>query len=256
LKRNDEALVQLAIAFLHFISMLTHKPSFMPTSLQRLGFTLIELLIVISIVGVLLTVVVINMGSSASMAVSMATQDSLRIIRYARNMALQTQQPINVLFTQGKIEIIPQEIRHITQPSSTSLKEDDTDVKALHNETSNTQLKDPNRLEAGTFDELALVKYYQNVNFKFTAYNDNIRLHNNNQKRAHNEFERRINIDASPENTDNDGISSFTLTINANGTMRPCTFQVYACDETGEGESASGNTVSFDFLCTGTIAEE
>jgi prepilin-type N-terminal cleavage/methylation domain-containing protein len=237
-------------------------PFFTHLSLQKnegkrnLGFTLIELLIVIAIVGILLTVVVINMGSAASMSVSMATQDSLRIVRYARNMALQTQQPIQILFTKGRIEILPPERKQIARETIIASDEQGSTKSSKENEkTSQVIEKDPNRLEGGAFDDIALVKYYNNVNFKFLSYNDNI-SYNKSKKNEHNAFERRFNPDTTPESSDEDGETSFTLTINANGTMRPCTIQVYPCDEEGNNDGAEGNTITFDFLCTGKIADE
>lgn len=226
---------------------------------KRLGFTLIELLIVMAIVGVLLTVVVINMGSSASMAVSMATQDSLRIIRYARNMALQTQQPIDILFAHGKIAIIPTEMSAITTPTEDATKNATHQGDNLEDNeatAASTLSQDPNRLEGNGFDTIGLTKYYQNVHFQFLSYNDNLVPNTRTSKHEHNTFERRIDLNSTPTETDEEGNTTFTLTIRANGTMRPCSFQVYSCDETGEGDPNSGNTVTFDFLCTGTIADD
>lgn len=237
--------------FLHKKSTANH------CNTRQRGFTLIELLIVVAIAGVLLSVIVINMGSATSISVSMATQDSLRIIRYARNMALQTQQPINVLFTQGRIEIIPTELKNITISATTNKDETLTQKETFNEEeTKSTSFLDPNRLEGKGFDEIALVKYYQNVNFKFLSYDDNVNSFHRNGKKEHNTFERRIDLDGTPNKVDEEGNTSFTLTIRANGTMRPCTFQVYACDEEGDGDHTGGNTVSFDFLCTGKIADD
>ena len=65
---------------------------------MRGGFTLIELLIVLAILGALTFVVVPAMSISGSVQVSLAAKDTLRLMRYAHNMALQTQQPITLTF--------------------------------------------------------------------------------------------------------------------------------------------------------------
>ena len=67
------------------------------------GFTLIELLVVLAILGIAVAVVVPQIGNSASTQVSMAAKDTLRLMRYARNMALQTQQPMEIVFSPGRI---------------------------------------------------------------------------------------------------------------------------------------------------------
>lgn len=211
----------------------------------KLGFTLIELLIVIAIVGVLLSVVYINISSTASMSASMATQDSLRIIRYARNMALQTQQPINVRFSKGKIEIIPTEMSSLTTSSNVNdtdpITEEDNDSDA----PKTSSIENPNRLEGHGFDDISLVKHYQEVSFKLASVDEYT-------MGSDKDFERRekpiSNTELKEDKTD------FILTIHANGTMRPCTIEVYSGDSVEEGSLAG--TVSFDFLCTGTIEEE
>ena len=73
--------------------------------MRRAGFTLIELLIVLGILGVMALAVIPSFGGMGSLKVSLAAKDALRLMRYARKVAIQTQQPVTVAFSPGQIRV-------------------------------------------------------------------------------------------------------------------------------------------------------
>lgn len=228
-------------------------------SKKRYGFTLLELLIIIGVLAVMTMVVAPSFNAISQIQVSLATEDTLRLIRYARNMALQTQTPIHVTFTENCISVeAPESEKKLTyttaeikDPEDEDLQEEVTpsEKQSTVNQTATTQHL-PNRLETHGFDTIEITKYYQEVNFKFVEYNDLIQRNSSD----HGNFERRIDLDAQPEVVDEEGVTSFTLIVRANGTMRPCTMRVLPGD-TDTADRKGGNTITFDFLCTGKIDE-
>ena len=222
--------------------------------LLRSGFTLLELLIIIGILAIMTMVIAPSFNSIGRIQVSLATEDAMRLIRYARNMALQTQKPIHITFSNNCISVKAEEHKQkLTYTTADFLDEqlDTPTIEAITTPIEETKKENPNfTIETNGFDTIDITKYYQEVRFKFIEYTDLVRHKTN----LHGEFERRIDPNQLPEKVDEDGSSTFTLVIRANGTMRPCTIQVYP--EGSDTISArTGNTINFDFLCTGTIDE-
>ena len=73
--------------------------------MRRAGFTLIELLIVLGILGVMALAIIPSFANMGGLQVSIAAKDSLRLMRYARRVAIQTQQPVTVTFSPGQIRV-------------------------------------------------------------------------------------------------------------------------------------------------------
>lgn len=216
----------------------------------RRGFTLIELLIVMAILGVMMAIIVMSAGMVTATQVAMASKDTLRLMRYARNMALQTQQPVTLTFAPGTITLDTPFDRDATVAPTTSL-EDEADTKQPSaSETSSPTKGSP--LVAGDIEAVGLVKYYENVAFEFISFDDSITLGRTSNKTPA-DFQRRVagEADETVGERTRQKAESFSVTIRANGTTRPFTLRVY--DQ--EASEDAGNQISFDFLCTGTIGE-
>lgn len=216
----------------------------------RRGFTLIELLIVMAILGVMMAIIVMSAGMVTATQVAMASKDTLRLMRYARNMALQTQQPVTLTFAPGTITLDTPFDRDATVAPTTSL-EDEADTKqSSASETSSPTKGSP--LVAGDIEAVGLVKYYENVAFEFISFDDSITLGRTSNKTPA-DFQRRVagEADETVGERTRQKAESFSVTIRANGTTRPFTLRVY--DQ--EASEDAGNQISFDFLCTGTIGE-
>lgn len=70
--------------------------------MRRRGFTLIELLAVVAIMGAMATVAVVSLGAGKStMRLSGATRDVMAMVRRARSVALVTQKPVVVTYSNG-----------------------------------------------------------------------------------------------------------------------------------------------------------
>ncbi|MBQ9694413.1 MAG: prepilin-type N-terminal cleavage/methylation domain-containing protein [Kiritimatiellae bacterium] len=215
----------------------------------RQGFTLIELLIVMAILGVMMAIIVVSGGMVTATQVAMASKDTLRLARYARNMALQTQQPVTLSFAPGMITLdTPFDAE--TAPKSTSTEEplssdSDADVS--------TEKPKGNALHVGDIEAVGLVKYYENVAFKFVSFDDSIKMGRSADKSTA-DFQRRVagEADETVGETTRQQAEAFSITIRANGTTRPFTICVY--DQ--EGSEETGNTITFDFLCSGTISDK
>ena len=216
----------------------------------RRGFTLIELLIVMAILGVMMAIIVMSAGMVTATQVAMASKDTLRLMRYARNMALQTQQPVTLTFAPGTITLDTPFDREATVAPTTSL-EDEADTKQPSaSETASPTKGSP--LVAGDIEAVGLVKYYENVAFEFISFDDSITLGRTSNKTPA-DFQRRVagEADETVGERTRQKAESFSVTIRANGTTRPFTLRVY--DQ--EASEDAGNQISFDFLCTGTIGE-
>ena len=216
----------------------------------RRGFTLIELLIVMAILGVMMAIIVMSAGMVTATQVAMASKDTLRLMRYARNMALQTQQPVTLTFAPGTITLDTPFDRDATVAPTTAL-EDEADTKQPSaSETSSPTKGSP--LVAGDIEAVGLVKYYENVVFEFISFDDSVTMGRTSNKTPA-DFQRRVagEADETVGERTRQKAESFSVTIRANGTTRPFTLRVY--DQ--EASEDAGNQISFDFLCTGTIGE-
>lgn len=215
----------------------------------RQGFTLIELLIVMAILGVTMAIVVLSAGSVSATQVAMATKDTLRLMRYARNMALQTQQPVTLTFAPGTITIDTPFDQGDALPSTTTSS--DTKSESKEEEDQNSKSKGSN-LVAGDIEAVGLIKYYEDIAFEFIQFDDSIRMaRSTTNDKA--DFNRRVVGEMDEEEGERlrQKTETFSITIRANGTTRPFTLRVYE----KEAEDDTGNRVSFDFLCTGTIED-
>lgn len=215
---------------------------------MRRGFTLIELLIVMAILGVTMAIIMVSIGMVSATQVAMASKDTLRLMRYARNMALQTQQPITLTFAPGSITLESPFDETLTQTAPS----DETSSTKSASESADTPMKG-SPLKAGDIEAVGLIKYYENVAFAFVQYDDTIRM-GRSSKNDKKDFERRIagEADETVGELRRQKQETFSVTVRANGTMRPFTLCVYDA----EGSEETGNRISFDFLCTGTIGEE
>ncbi len=228
---------------------------------MRGGFTLIELLIVLAILGALTFVVVPSMSMSGSVQVSLAAKDTLRLMRYAHNMALQTQQPITLTFAPG-------EIRLASAFDAAGGDTAGTGASALSGAGAAAREADPAAVKragegkdavvAGDIESVGLAKRYAEVAFAFLGYDDTIRQGRSEGDARRTDFQRRRpGQDAEEERSpfgrrEKDAADEpFTITVRANGTTRPFSIRVYECDTEKEGD-----TIAFDFLCSGTIAGE
>ena len=219
----------------------------------RRGFTLIELLIVMAILGVMMAIIVMSAGMVTATQVAMASKDTLRLMRYARNMALQTQQPVTLTFAPGTITLDTPFDREATVAPTTSL-EDESDASRTKQQSA-SETTSPTKgspLVAGDIEAVGLVKYYENVVFEFISFDDSVTMGRTSNKTPA-DFQRRVagEADETVGERTRQKAESFSVTIRANGTTRPFTLRVY--DQ--EASEDAGNQISFDFLCTGTIGE-
>ena len=181
---------------------------------MRRGFTLIELLIVMAILGVMMAIIVISGGMVSATQLSMATKDSLRLMRYARNMALQTQQPITLTFAPGVVTLdSPFDTASASSPPTDA--ETDGQSEARSEEPPRTG----SALKAGDIEAVGLVKYYENVGFEFLSFDDSIKMGRaSNRERA--DFERRVAGETNAEAGElkRQSQKTFSITVRANGT--------------------------------------
>lgn len=202
---------------------------------MRRGFTLIELLIVLVVLAAVMTVVVPSYSAMASVQISHAAQDSLRILRYARNVALQTQTPITVTFAPGEIRLEPVADGRAQLTYSLSetepLPQDDAATPNGSGKAKGISARETAAVVGGTIEELGLTRRHGRVAFAFEGYDDT------------------VGESLPPSDAGDDG--TFSVTVRTNGTVRPFTLRIYD----REGDGTGGDLVRFDFLCSGTIDE-
>ena len=207
---------------------------------MRRGFTLIELLIVLVIMAAVMTIFIPSYSAMASVQISHAAQDSLRILRYARNMALQTQTPITITFSPGQIrlEAVADTRPQLTYTVAEAEPETSSIVRSGHR-TAEAEEAESNPKATSAKDTAAvqggITRRYDRVAFAFEGYDDTV----GEALRGH-----------PADNIDEDA-GTFSITVRTNGTVRPFTLRIY--DRGGDG--TGGDLVRFDFLCSGTIDE-
>ena len=224
---------------------------------MRRGFTLIELLIVMAILTVTMAIIVVSAGAVSATQLAMASKDSLRLMRYARNMALQTQQPITLTFEPGVITIASAFDSVTATPASdietyTSLDSTDTPSASSSEDTQKASSSKGSNLSAGDIEEVGLVKYYEGVAFEFIGFNDSLQV-GRSVNRDKKDFDRRVAGEADEEAGDlkRKESDTFSVTVRANGTTRPFTIRIYD----SEAPDDEGNLITVDFLCTATIGD-
>lgn len=225
---------------------------------MRKGFTLVELLIVLAILSVTMAIIIPSFQQVPSMQISMAAKDTLRLLRYARNMALQTQQPITLSFSPGRIILTSEFDRSADMPPSAS-EESDASATAESDSGGVSVGSSGTAIKAGDIDTVGLTKTYDLVDFEFLGYDDTVTFGREAASGSPADFARRL-PGKQPDN--DDGLSffsteqtesqPFTVTVRANGTTRPFSIRVFERDSATEG----GTFISFDFLCSGTIGDE
>lgn len=211
---------------------------------MRRGFTLIELLIVLAILSVTVAILVPTFSMVSSAQVSVAAKDTLRLMRYARNMALQTQQPVTLDFSPGSIRVSsPFDQGKVLAPKTGKREPQGEEAVSANRKTP------PNALQAGGIDTVALEKAYDLVAFEFLGYDDTVR---SDSRHRPIDFTKRAAAARLEEALIEDSQRDiFSVTVRANGTVRPFSIRVYERDTEKQGD-----TVSFDFLCSGTIGEK
>ena len=219
------------------------------------GFTLIELLVILAILGIAIAVVMPQIGNSASTQVPMAAKDALRLMRYARNMALQTQQPMVVTFSPGQIALSSAFDEGGGAPSVHEAPDE-----AASGGTS-TKRSPGVTVEAGEIDAVGLTKHYDLVAFTFLGYDDSVTQGRSAEDGAPADFRRRV-LGEEQAQRESLSLSSaqragepFSVTVRANGTTRPFSIRILPREDVERGEE-TGDRVSFDFLCAGTIGEQ
>lgn len=220
---------------------------------MRRGFTLIELLIVMAILGVMMAIIVVSAGTVAATQLAMASKDTLRLMRYARNMALQTQQPVTLTFAPGSITLDSAFDESANTPAA--LPPTDAQASTTSSESatqSDAKKQKGNTLSAGDIEAVGLVKYYEGVNFEFLSFDDSITT-GRSVNRDKKDFERRVagEADAEAGELKRQNQETFSITVRANGTTRPFTFRVYD----SEVPDSEGNLITVDFLCTASIGD-
>lgn len=222
--------------------------------MARRGFTLIELLIVITVLAVMMVVVIPSFGMIGATQQALATKDTLRLMRYARNMALQTQVPVTLTFSPERVVIASAFDEGQTSTDATQEEEaaeTSTPIRAAAAEEEEDPKGDRNRLETESLETVGFTKHYENVAFEFLGYDDSISRKTSSADRAM-DFHRR-GIDTSDDasfTSAKDPSETFTITVRANGTTRPFSMRVYPKDTDSEGAE-----ITFDFLCSGQISE-
>ncbi len=207
---------------------------------MRRGFTLVELLIVLAILSVTVAILIPSFAMVSSAQVSIAAKDTLRMMRYARNMALQTQQPITLTFAPGSI--------HISSPTEADRSEAATEEPNEEQTTASRQAP-PNIVQTDGVDTVALTKHYDLVAFAFLGHDDSLNVRRSDRP---NDFTHRAAAmhQEEPRDSEHTSDETFSITVRANGTVRPFSIRVYERDTEKQGD-----LISFDFLCSGTIAE-
>ena len=219
------------------------------------GFTLIELLVILAILGVAIAVVMPQIGNSASTQVSMAAKDALRLMRYARNMALQTQQPMVVTFSPGQIALSSA----FDEGAVGAVAREET-AQAESGEGAAKQSPGVT-VEAGEIDAVGLTKHYDQVTFTFLGYDDSVTQGRSAEDGAPADFRRRVPGEEEAQLASAAGLSvrsagePFSITVRANGTTRPFSLRILPREDLERGEE-TGDKLSFDFLCAGTIGEQ
>lgn len=211
--------------------------------MRRAGFTLIELLIVLGILGVMALAIIPSFANMGGLQVSIAAKDSLRLMRYARRVAIQTQQPVSVTFSPGQIRVTVLEDEEAADKTPADAQKEDpakdpeADKKAPR--------KPSDRIEENSVDSFNITRACENVAFAFEQYDDHLASADKGQ-----DFRRRVAGQDDEEERKRES-DTFTVTVRANGTTRPFTMRVYERDT-----DTTGDTLSFDFLCAGTIGDE
>ncbi len=219
------------------------------------GFTLIELLVILAILGIAVAVVMPQIGNSASTQVSMAAKDVLRLMRYARNMALQTQQPMVVSFSPGQIALSSAFDEGAAEPSA---REEPDDAGA---DEGPAKRSPGGAVVAGEIDAVGLTKHYDLVAFTFLGYDDSVTQGRSAEDGAPADFRRRVpgeeqeQLAGAARSSAQLAGEPFSVTVRANGTTRPFSLRILPREDVERGEE-TGDKVSFDFLCAGTIGEQ
>lgn len=235
---------------------------------MRKGFTLIELLLVIAILGATMMILMPNIGTLGGTQASLATQNAIQLMKYARNMAILNQLPIDVNFAQdGSISVSAQEVVSVATIAGDidelSSQEDDKSNNAWDDDATTSppvskQSKQSEGVKGGSLDEIGITKFHPGVGYTFVEYLDDFE---EEKKTANTGFrsQRKSQDELDEEDEDKDYDSdlslssrteSYTATIKSNGTCRPFIIRIHDADL-----PESGTEIRFDLLATGKVLE-
>lgn len=226
------------------------------------AFTLIELILVVAILAVVTAIVMPNIGGMGGVRVRIGVQDTIQLARFAHNMAILHQVPVDLSFdSSGAIRVTPQSKTKIaplvtaTELSlgidSPSTEEPLPDAPATLKSSAATHKEAA--VEAGELDEIATTRQNEGIVFKFLEYTDSPTTRNAITRQTG--FTRTDTKDKDedallkePDINEIEG-DEFTVTFRTNGSCRPFRMQVI---DTDGGKTV---TIAFDFLGTGTVEE-
>lgn len=224
------------------------------------AFTLIELLLVVAILAVVTAIIMPNIAGMGGVRVRIGVQDTIQMARFAHNMAILHQVPIDLSFdATGAIRVTPQaktKIAPLATATTLSLSEDPTTDLTLPDDPPATPKPSatPHKeagVDAGELDEIATTRQNEGIIFKFLEFTDTPTTRNAITRQTG--FTRSTPSSKTeedplnePDLTQTEG-DSFTVTFRTNGSCRPFRMQVI------EPDGGKTVTIDFDFLGTGTV---
>ncbi len=239
----------------------------------RKGFTLIELLIVIAIMGIAMMVAMPNFSAINHTQAAVAAQDAIQLMKYARNMAILNQTPIDVEFaSDGTLRVSAQQMQAVNSIANTSetgnastaqelLERDQSD--AGEDEPIDAFSKPSSSQKEGVvlsaLDEISIEKRHRGIAFTFVDYLDDFdQMHPRKKhtsryasaKRSPPDGVTDFEVEAKLTGHKRSG-SGFKVSLKSNGTCRPFSIRIH--DHEGD---EGGIVIQFDLLATGKVTND